>query len=1380
MKTIRVTPAWIVFTAGLVLACLGSSAKAQTANVVQDSFTGTTANLSWAPFNGACLTAGNGSGTVPACSGLAYYSGQTQVGLTSNADTKGNGALRLTNGYLKSGSYYNQNGAIISTTPFPSNQGIQVTFTTYTYGGDNSGGHGADGIGFYLLNGADAGIVQTAAANPSTSGNTGTITSSTDTWSLGSWGGSLGYSCSNSNNYYAGMTDAYIGLGMDEYGNFLNNSDNTATGDQASSSNGGNGAEYQPGRIGLRGYGNVNLVSLQAAVNAAGGGYTATATDVQNVCKNGGTFTFANGTYTNTYNYTYSYQKNANYTPIVTTQITTSYTSSNSPTGCAVQKSTPTTTVSSSSAGGAGSGGNNQAYSGALYSQTATTTTPSPTSVTGNPTKYTDTQTVNGKKNTTCTQTITPTIATQITTTNYTYTAQGATISGTTSSSNDGDAVNPQFGLVGSTYYPITSVQTTTQTANTSTITPLPDYAAIPSAFVNLPSSTPIALESTTARTSATPISYKLQITQSGLLSLSYSWNGGTYNPVLTNQSIAASNGTMPSSFLFGFGASTGGSDNVHEITCFLATPANLSASSAGLNVQQAGSVRSGTQVYLAFYHPNNWWGELDAQNLMVDTTTGIVSISSIANWDASCVLTGGTCPAMESTATPTVTTTAQTARTLVTWSGTAGIPFTEGRLTATELGWLEAGTTTDTTGATNLVDFLSGGRSNEVPASGAAGTQIYRSRTSVLGDIIDSSPTWVGPPSAPYTAVWADNLYPTASVPENASGATTYPTFMSNDATRLNVVYNGANDGFMHAFETGSYSADGSTFDSSTNDGKELFAYMPQAVLQTIHNGTTSTLDYSSPNYSHNYFVDATPGTGDLFYNNTWHTWLVGGLGPGGNAIYAIDITDPTTLGVGSIIGEWGANTGTTTAPSTSSTNPVTGLSAGTGTNPLCNVSSTTTSTTTAGTCTSNMASNLGQTYGTPQIRRLHNGEWGIIFGNGLNSATGNAGIYVMTITGAGAIDTVYYLDTGVAGTKANPDGIAYVTPADLDGDHITDYVYAGDIYGNVWRFDLTSKTPTSWAVTNYGSGTTPAPLFTTPTTTTTGCSVTTTPCPTADQTTVTTNQPITTAVLPLSVAPNAAGAPRIMVEFGTGAVTPQTTTATIQYTPGQQALYGIWDWKVGVSGTVGASYAGLTTAPTAAITTSVLQQQTVTSTTSASSSSSGVGYRTVSNTSICFAGTNCGTTSSGATIAGDYGWYMNLPGYAGVTAVGGSNQTEQVIFSPIESEGAFIVNTTIPANNAPLTCTVQNAQGWTMALNPATGGAFTQSFFSSGTGTSITVGGQPVSGIAVNGTGSPSVVTANGSPYLISQTVTGTGSINQINPQNTNGGRLTWIELH
>src|SRR5262249_34638693 len=154
------------------------------------------------------------------------------------------------------------------------------------------------------------------------------------------------------------------------------------------------------------------------------------------------------------------------------------------------------------------------------------------------------------------------------------------------------------------------------------------------------------------------------------------------------------------------------------------------------------------------------------------------------------------------------------------------------------------------------------------------------------------------------------------------------------------------------------------------------------------------------------------------------WHTWLVGGLGAGGAAIYALDITDPSQFSESNaaslVIGEW-----------TSS-----------------NIS-----------CSSSCGNNLGLTYGTPQIRRLHDGNWGVIFGNGLKSASGDAGIFVMVINQSNGSQSFYYLSTGTAGTG---NGIAYATPADFDGDHITDYVYAGDLKGNVWRFDLTSTDET------------------------------------------------------------------------------------------------------------------------------------------------------------------------------------------------------------------------------------------------------------------------------------------------------------------------------
>ena len=149
-----------------------------------------------------------------------------------------------------------------------------------------------------------------------------------------------------------------------------------------------------------------------------------------------------------------------------------------------------------------------------------------------------------------------------------------------------------------------------------------------------------------------------------------------------------------------------------------------------------------------------------------------------------------------------------------------------------------------------------------------------------------------MGPPIAGYTTVWADRINAADPLPENGSSAQSYPAFITAEQTRLNVVYVGSDDGLVHGFESGSFDVNGN-FVSTGNDGKEVLAYMPAAVVNTIHS-STSTLDFSNSQYGHNFFVDATPATGDVFYGNQWHTLLVGGLGPGGAALYALDVTNP------------------------------------------------------------------------------------------------------------------------------------------------------------------------------------------------------------------------------------------------------------------------------------------------------------------------------------------------------------------------------------------------------------------------------------------------------------------------------------------------------
>ena len=137
-------------------------------------------------------------------------------------------------------------------------------------------------------------------------------------------------------------------------------------------------------------------------------------------------------------------------------------------------------------------------------------------------------------------------------------------------------------------------------------------------------------------------------------------------------------------------------------------------------------------------------------------------------------------------------------------------------------------------------------------------------------------------------------------------------------------------------------------------------------------------------------------------------------------------------------------------------------------------------------------------------------------------------------------------------------------------------------------------------------------------------------------------------------------------------------------------------------------------------------------------------------------------------------------------------------MIFTPILELGIFIVNTTIPPTNSPTTCSSTTPTGFTMAINPTTGGSFPASVFADSTGSFNNLN---ISGVEWNGTGSGEVVTSGGTGtvgskvYYVTQTssvgagssgvTTGNGNATQpLAPQQMNvsggtqGGRLTWVQ--
>ncbi len=168
-----------------ILVAIAAPTRAYAAGTVlfQNSFANNTVNGTGtvtvpAPVsstNAACLSAaGNTSTTGP------LYTCPT------NTDVNGSGRLRFTRAAT------NQVGGIYGATSFPTSNGLDVTFKTYQYGGT-----GADGMSFAL--------VAVDPANP------------VAPTSIGPSGGSLGYSNSSS---VAGLPNAYLGVGLDVYGNF--------------------------------------------------------------------------------------------------------------------------------------------------------------------------------------------------------------------------------------------------------------------------------------------------------------------------------------------------------------------------------------------------------------------------------------------------------------------------------------------------------------------------------------------------------------------------------------------------------------------------------------------------------------------------------------------------------------------------------------------------------------------------------------------------------------------------------------------------------------------------------------------------------------------------------------------------------------------------------------------------------------------------------------------------------------------------------------------------------------------------------------------------------------------------------------------------------
>ena len=281
-----------------------------------------------------------------------------------------------------------------------------------------------------------------------------------------------------------------------------------------------------------------------------------------------------------------------------------------------------------------------------------------------------------------------------------------------------------------------------------------------------------------------------------------------------------------------------------------------------------AARVGSSNALYLASFTPSEdpfWYGELTAYPLQSDGTIQTDASGNIIAtplWEAHTVLNGTSSGARD-------------IKTVV--SGTTVVDFAMNPSVRTALNVtqdLDGNAVVNTNDGNWLIDYVRGTNGTN-PAW-------------KLGDIYHSSPVLIGPPSSSHVDLNLDRTIDTS-----------FTTFRISYATRDRVLYAGSNAGVLHAFHAGTWT--GSDYDTGT--GAERWAFVPPNLLPQLQDMVST----------HTYYVDGPPKAADVWLDgisndltpasadnvkaaNEWHTVLVTGERRGGNAYFALDVTDPGT----------------------------------------------------------------------------------------------------------------------------------------------------------------------------------------------------------------------------------------------------------------------------------------------------------------------------------------------------------------------------------------------------------------------------------------------------------------------------------------------------
>ncbi|MDR7271317.1 type IV pilus assembly protein PilY1 [Pelomonas saccharophila] len=391
-----------------------------------------------------------------------------------------------------------------------------------------------------------------------------------------------------------------------------------------------------------------------------------------------------------------------------------------------------------------------------------------------------------------------------------------------------------------------------------------------------------------------------------------------------------------------------------------------------------------GVAAYSTKYDAKTWTGELIASNTVFDAETGAPDM--VTQWKFSEVL-----------AAQAAGTGWKNGRNIVTFDAAKGrgVPFREDTISASQRRALN----TSYGGGNDAIDYLNyvrGERTNERSSVAPGSTHAYRDRAGLVGDIVNAKARPVGPPSAPYSS---------ASNPG-------YDVFKANYANRRKMVYVGTNAGMLHA-------VDGTL--SGPTAGKEVWAFVPGGVFEgpTSNPSVSGLASFGNPDFVHHFLLDASPQVIDVDLGRTqggsgtdWRTLLIGGLGKGGKTIYALDVTDPSSV----------------TSEATAAQKVLWEFS----------------------------DPQLGFTYGQPAVVKTRKYGWVVVAGSGYNNSGGQGYFFFINPRNGALLEKVAAPCSECSTTKQA--GLAQVNAFVIDlTDGVADAIYGGDLMGNVWRVDVT-----------------------------------------------------------------------------------------------------------------------------------------------------------------------------------------------------------------------------------------------------------------------------------------------------------------------------------